>query len=90
MVGQVLGLQKKPAPGFIVAVAEADRIQRQPLFDGTGILIVYQLVEKTAGLACISGDFGQTFFSGIQLFQYHHGDKDIMFLKAEQGRGIVH
>ena len=47
-------------------------------------------VQHPAGLTRIAGDFGQPFFVGIQLFERHHGDVQIVLFKAEQAGRVVH
>jgi len=71
---------------FTIEVAE---LQWNALFDFIDLGITHQFIQEAAGLAGIARHFGTTGFIIIQLFQHHHGQEDVVFLKAKKGRGVV-
>ena len=80
-----LGLQEQPAGRLLVAgVVERDALG--DVLDGLG----NDLVEEAARLARVARDLRHAFLVGVELLQRRHRDVDVVFLEAEQARGIVH
>jgi len=48
------------------------------------------LVEQTAGLACVAGNFRHAFLVGVEFLQRHHRHVDVVLLEAKQAQGVMH
>jgi len=81
-----LRLQEQAATGQLVGRP----LQGNALLDVVVFQVGQDLVQGPAALPGVTGDFRHAFFVVVQLLQGHDGEKDIVFLKAEQAGGIVH
>jgi len=67
----------------------AGGIQLQP-GSQIGVFVGFdQGIQGAADLAAIAGHFGATALVAVQLFEHHHGQEDVVLLKAKQAGGVV-
>ncbi len=84
LVGTGAGLEIKPS-------ASAGAVfQRNAALHPVAVGAADQLIQNPARLAHVSRRFRHAFLAGVELLQNHQRQKDVVFLKAEDRRRIVH
>ena len=82
--------KQTPQRRFLALVAVGVGGQCQTGIDLIGLHIAHQIIEKTADLPRIARGFRQAFFIGVEFFEYHHRQVDIVLFEAKDRRRIVH
>ena len=65
-------------------------VDREPGVDLGLVRVLHQVVEEAADLAHVARDLGHPLLGRVEFLQHHHGQEDVVFLEAEDGRGVVH
>ena len=79
------GLEEQMAGGCFVARG----IQAQACGQVGILLGIDQCIQRAADLAAIACHFSHALFVGVQLFEHHHGQEDVVLFKAEDAGGVV-
>jgi hypothetical protein len=85
-MAHVLGLKEYPSRVPVCGPAR----QGKPRADAVLIGLVDEIVEEPAHVPRVSRHLGHALLRRVQLFQYHHGQENVVFVKPEYGGRIVH
>ena len=91
-LAEEFGLEEQPPAGGLgkAAAVLAEGVDGQAGVDLILVRAAHELVEEPAHLAYVARHLRHAFFAGVEFFEHHHRQEDVVFLEAEDRGRVMH